>query len=420
VDRRQPLISPRDGTEAGSAGGRRLTVALVAPPLAGHQDPMAALATALTARGHRAIMIDTRATMPNFPTEGTLGVVRALAHSTEIILRDLPASLAAAEPDIVAVDQLTMAGGLVAAHLGLPFVSVANGLPIDREPRLPPYFIDWRYDPSFLGRWRNRGAWRVQRLLMRRVNLRIARQAAAWGLKARSVQDCLSPLASVAQTVNSFDYPRPDRAPHIHTVGPLRPAGSPSEEPGLPDEPFAFVSLGSLQGYRADLLGRLTAACDATGLRSVVAHGGHLSAADEAALPGRPVVRARVDQRAVLARAALCVCHGGMNTVMDAMAAGVPLVVVPLAYEQPAIAARVAYNGAGRRASSRWSAKRLARVIAEAATDPGTRAAARRIAADVAAAGGAARAAEIIETAALTLRPVVDVPPASPTTAHAA
>ena len=37
----------------------------------------------------------------------------------------------------------------------------------------------------------------------------------------------------------------------------------------------------------------------------------------------------------------MIVCHGGMNTVLEPLAAGLPMVVMPLAFEQSAIAARL-------------------------------------------------------------------------------
>ena len=51
----------------------------------------------------------------------------------------------------------------------------------------------------------------------------------------------------------------------------------------------------------------------------MIAHGGGLSADEEAGLPGNPLVRAFWPQRAVLRRCAAAVLHGGFNTVLDAL-----------------------------------------------------------------------------------------------------
>jgi MGT family glycosyltransferase len=49
----------------------------------------------------------------------------------------------------------------------------------------------------------------------------------------------------------------------------------------------------------------------------------------------------------VLERAALFVTHGGMNSVNEAMRAGVPTLVVPQGADQPLVARRVVELGAG-------------------------------------------------------------------------
>jgi MGT family glycosyltransferase len=54
-----------------------------------------------------------------------------------------------------------------------------------------------------------------------------------------------------------------------------------------------------------------------------------------------------VPQLQVLDRAALFVTHGGMNSVNEAMLAGVPMLVVPLGADQPLVARRVVELGAG-------------------------------------------------------------------------
>ena len=54
-----------------------------------------------------------------------------------------------------------------------------------------------------------------------------------------------------------------------------------------------------------------------------------------------------VPQADVLARAAAVVCHGGAGSTLGALAAGLPLVVVPLFADQPLNASRVAAAGRG-------------------------------------------------------------------------
>src|SRR5246127_5450474 len=55
----------------------------------------------------------------------------------------------------------------------------------------------------------------------------------------------------------------------------------------------------------------------------------------------------RVPQIEVLKRAALCITHAGINTALESLAEGVPMVAIPIGFDQPGIAARIAYHGVG-------------------------------------------------------------------------
>ena len=64
-------------------------------------------------------------------------------------------------------------------------------------------------------------------------------------------------------------------------------------------------------------------------------------------VPGNVRVEQWVDEPAVLAHASAAVGHGGAGTTLSALAAGCPMVVVPLFGDQPACAVRVAVSGTG-------------------------------------------------------------------------
>lgn len=408
-------------------------------------DPMRALARELVRRGHRATFLHMpdagalvgdealgfrpvgRDTHPPghlaavvcrmARIDGVLGlrgVIRDVAEATAMLCRELPGALRAVGADMVCCDGTEAAGALVAAHLGLPVVTVANALPLNREPGLPPPFTGWRYDPSRWGRERNLGGYRVSDWLMGAHRRIISAQAERWRLgPRRTVADCLSPLAQVSQTVAGFDFPRREPPETFHHVGPIRdPAGSDAAGGGFawPERdgrPLAYASLGTLQGGRTALFRRIAAAADRAGFQLVLAHGGRMSGRDADRLPGRPSVHAFVPQAAVLAAADLAILNGGLNTVMDALAAGVPIVAVPIAFEQAAIAARIERSGAGRAVSRRLpGAGRLTRAIERVGHDPAYRAAAAGLRAEIRVAGGLAQAADIVERVLATGRPV--------------
>ncbi len=141
-------------------------------------------------------------------------------------------------------------------------------------------------------------------------------------------------------------------------------------------------------------------ACRDRGLALTVAHGGKLDATEAASLPGNPRVEAFVPQRAVIGTASAVVTHGGLNTVLDALAAGVPLIVVPLAFEQGATAARVARTGAGLVIPRRqFTPVRVADALTALLDTPSYRERASALRNEIALAGGVDRAVALIERA---------------------
>ena len=104
------------------------------------------------------------------------------------------------------------------------------------------------------------------------------------------------------------------------------------------------------------------------------------------------------DQQAVLARADAVVSHAGLNTAMDAIAAGTPILALPIAFDQPGVAARIAHAGVGLRASARWAGPgKLAAQLRRLLDEPEFVHHGAGLAASIREAGGTARAAALIE-----------------------
>ncbi len=432
-----------DGDWAGlsqSATTRMSHFGFVVPPFLGHLNPMGVLATALFNRGHEVTLFGIAetaamvgggawtvvavggATHPpgamarldrHMAAPRGLGLMRIMAdmtRTTEMLCRDLPAACRSEHIDALVTDQLEPAGGLVASHLRLPFVSVANALPINRDPTVPPPFTNWGYDPSEWGLKRNLGGYRVADLLMRPLGRTIARQAQRLDLPPRHrLEDCLSPYAEVTQMIPELDFPRNAVADTMHPCGPFRlDENDAAIEPLLGNgRPLVFASLGTLQGGRAASFAMIAEACALLDLHLVIAHRGRLTAKQCAGFRGAPVVRAFVPQSLLLRHAALAIVNGGLNTVLDALAAGVPTLALPIAFEQGAIAARLAHSGAGLvLPHGRLSVARLTASLARLIREPQFRDRARALSRATAQAGGAELAASIIETVATTGRPV--------------
>lgn len=390
---------------------------LITPPLPSHLRAFEALAQELTRRGHEAIFLTepgvalqvsvAQATLPGPPARPQPHVLPAEiiagARRTDRLCRDGLAVLRGLSPDVILGDQMEPASGLLARAMGLPLASVACAVPMDPEPGIPLPFLGWPHDPTAAGLRRNQGGERIADLLMTPQSRVIRRWARAWGLgDLRRLQDCLSPDLALSQMVPGFDYPRPAQGGHIVPVGPFRqtvPKGDfPSDIRPDPRRPFVYASLGTLQGHRVGLLSRIARACHRAGAQVLVSHAGCLPDDAARAIPA-DWVRGFVPQGAVLDRADLCVTHAGLNTALECLAAGVPMLALPLTHDQPGVAARIVGCGTGLRLAP-WQrgTARIADAVATVLSDPRYRAAARRFSDAKDDWPGAAGAVDAIET----------------------
>ncbi len=399
--------------------------ALVCPPYASHIAAFEAIGEALLARGHDVAIMAHGGVEPDLTLEGasflalpghradleTLwndaggrnGAVRLWkilqsgARATADIARHAPALLRREGIEALLVDEMEPGGGLVARSLGLPFLSVACSLPVEGDPALPPPYIGWPYDPSRQGLKRNRGGRRVADLVLAPQRLAIRRAAAQLGVQgAERLEDCLSPLATLSQTSAEFDFPRADGT-RVRPLGPFRRVRPVSLFAPRERRPLVYASFGTMQGHRLDLFRPVAAACKTLGLRLVVAHCGGLDAAQAASIDAE-IVTDYVDQRAMLRQATICVTHGGLNTALDAVEAGVPMLVLPMAFDQPGVAARVVHHGIGLALPPRKANRqRVEAALLQLMADPGFARNAVRVGRGIETSGGAAEAARLAE-----------------------
>src|SRR5207302_1624554 len=105
--------------------------------------------------------------------------------------------------------------------------------------------------------------------------------------------------------------------------------------------------------------------------------------------PPHVLVAREVPQVALLPRISAVVCHGGHNTVCEALWHGVPLVVAPIRDDQPIVADQVVAAGAGIRLRfGRAGADRIAAAVEEVLTESSYRRGAEAGAASFPRAGG--------------------------------
>ncbi|MCD1261638.1 glycosyl transferase family 1 [Paenibacillus athensensis] len=162
-----------------------------------------------------------------------------------------------------------------------------------------------------------------------------------------------------------------------------------------------YISLGTVFNQAVDFYKLCFEALGDTEHTVVMAVGSRTPVSDLGVIPANFIVRPYVPQTELLPHVRLFVTHGGMNSVHEALYAGVPLVVVPQSADQPVIARQVARLGAGVALDmSDLSVTRLREAVDRVAGSAAFRDAAAAIGASFREAGGYRQAAD--ELAAFT------------------
>ncbi|UJF31875.1 macrolide family glycosyltransferase [Paenibacillus hexagrammi] len=111
---------------------------------------------------------------------------------------------------------------------------------------------------------------------------------------------------------------------------------------------IVYVSLGTVFNNDKIFYGLIFEALRDFDGQVIVSVGERIDMADFDDIPPHFMVRPYIPQLTVLQQADLFITHGGMNSVHEALYFDVPLIVVPIAADQPIVASRIAELGAGR------------------------------------------------------------------------
>ena len=130
----------------------------------------------------------------------------------------------------------------------------------------------------------------------------------------------------------------------------------------------------------------------------MVSLGGRFDQEKLGRLAGNPLVFNFVPQLEILKRASLVITHAGPNTVFETLMEGKPMVAIPIAHDQPAIAARIARLGTAEVLPiMHLSSEKIARAVEKTLKSPSYREAALKIQRTLRSLNGVQRAADIIE-----------------------
>jgi zeaxanthin glucosyltransferase len=415
---------------------------LICPELSGHLNPMTTLGRELKRRGHRVTLIgrpDAQKKTESaglefavvgekeFPVGslaqttaqlGRLAGLNAIRFTAKLLRRAAVITLdqgsdaiASAGIDALLVDQVTPAGETVAETLQLPFVSVCNALALNFDPALPPAVTPWRYRRGTIWRWRNVLGDSILRMAARPIIREINARRVRHGLSEMAVRipDDVG-LAQIAQQPAFFDYPRERLPDNFHYTGPWH-----SIEFGqkldfqwekLDGRPLIYASMGTLQNRQAPIFEAIATACAGLDVQLVLSLGSHHQRL-ELKLAGSAIVVPFAPQLELLRRATLTITHAGLNTALESLAQGVPMVAIPITNDQPGVASRLEWLGVAKIVPpARLTAHRLRASVRTVLGEPHYRARARQWKLTLASIEGLRLAGDIVERAIKSGQPV--------------
>jgi MGT family glycosyltransferase len=408
-------------------------------PARGHLYPIVPIMRALVGRGHEACVVglagELEALAPlgiaglamdpavernqledwreRTPPRAIASMMRTFGERAQRDAPDLERAIERQDPDVLVIDINCWGAAVVAEASGRPWAMYSPYLLPLPSRETPAYGPGLAPLGGPLGSLRDALVRRViDGSLDRRVMPALNALRARYGLRAldRFAELLARPPLLLALTAEGFEYPRSAWPANVRMVGPMN--WSPTLPPG---EPALQGAQAALQGARQAALvlvtcsterqrdGRLVGvaleALPPAGMAVIATTAAHDPGAFQ--VPPGSRVDGFVSHDAVLARAACVVCHGGMGITQKALAAGVPVVVVPFGRDQMETARRVELAKAGVRLSPRrLTSARLADAVRSARD---CCAGAERVSRAYAQAGGCEAAADAIEEVAQRL-----------------
>jgi MGT family glycosyltransferase len=305
--------------------------------------------------------------------------------------------------DVIVTSEMLLGVMAAAEAAHVPCAAVAANVYLYPLRGVPPFGPGFQPARNLLGCLRDKFVASMTHKLFGSYTAKLNEARAALGLAPLS-----HPFDQIAraervlvQTSPAFDFPTTRLPENVVYVGPEidDPAWvEPWQSPWRNDDrrPLVLASFCTTFQDQTAALSRVIQALGTLHVRAVVTTG---PAVDPTALAGPPNIHVcrSAPHNQLLGDAALMITHAGHGTVIRALAAGVPLLCMPMGRDQNDNAARVVARHAGLRIRPSASASAIARAVTRVIDDPKYREAARQLGQRIAADARQSRAAEILE-----------------------
>ena len=428
---------PKNGLKISNAGmplmsERSCVFAFFSSPVPGHLLPMASIAKQMLERGERVIYFTIPDAAPflekmGIPTQSfgevsfpygswptawkgvssTVGAIAAL--KTILIHRKIAASSCKELPHLfrkhsithLVIDQNQFQGRTIAEFCGLPFIHVTCTVPMNHSQDFNFGPVSESWSPlngrfNFLKRLRNRLAFLSIDISMLPVTLStlplLLRKSLPLRLRLRQTFCESLTIVGLTPSLNWSWTPK-----ELTYVGSLIPNQPSAETQVAESKPFIYVSLGTISTGLDWLYTEITEALEELDVEFVVSRGQWLGGSAEPRKHRHGLSVQFANQLETLKRASLFINHAGINSVVESLSLGVPLLLLPITNDQPGMAARAESAGVAVTLDrSHWKKQHLKNVIEKMLQDPSLRSRAIEVQNEIAALGGASRAAQLI------------------------
>jgi MGT family glycosyltransferase len=299
---------------------------------------------------------------------------------------DTRETIAAVRPDVLLADVMLLGAVIAGQAARLPIAALKPNIWMIPSPGVPAIGPGFPPARSVLGRTRDAA--------MRTIANRLFDRGLP-ALNAIRAEHGLQPLASfwdqildvdriMVLTSPTFDFAAPHVPAHARYVGPVLddpPWAEPWVPPWADDDPRPLVLVAFTSTYQdhGPQLRRITEVLSNMPVRAIVTLGQMLDDHEVTPTGNVAVVRSAPHSQ-ILPRAALVISHCGHGTTLKSLAAGIPLVCIPMGRDQNDTAARVIHHGAGMRLRPSASPAQIRRAVAAVLHDGRFRANAERLA----------------------------------------
>jgi MGT family glycosyltransferase len=265
--------------------------------------------------------------------------------------RDVSDAIDRCRPDVVVCSMFCVGGMVAAEAAGIPFVALfANVYPLPADG-LPPFGTGLRPARGPVGRYRDRVLNRLTEYLWDASGLsQLNALRRQYGLApvSHTLDHLRAARRQLVQTSAEFDFPWTLPA-NVRYVGPVLDDPVWAQTPWMPpagDAPLVLVAMSSTFQDQVGCLQRVLDALGTLKIRGVMTAGPAIDVT-ELTSPANVTILERGSHQQILQHAALLITHGGHGTAMKALAAGVPMVLLPHGRDQGDTATRVTLRGAG-------------------------------------------------------------------------